>query len=120
MSTPGTPAARSNANSDLAAQTAATPDWTVQIADTIESVVGSIRNKTAVPLETAARAIVYGVVIAVVGTAALVIGTIALVRVVTYLPGAEVWMVYAALGTIFTVAGLFFWRKRRPKQAGKR
>ncbi|HET9444572.1 MAG TPA: hypothetical protein VFO65_14700 [Acidimicrobiales bacterium] len=87
-------------------------DWAAQVADTIESVVGSVRDKTTVKLETAARAVVFGVLMAVMGLAALVLVTIALVRVGTYL--IPVWAVYAVLGTIFTLAGLFLWGKRQP------
>jgi drug/metabolite transporter (DMT)-like permease len=87
-------------------------DWTVQVADTIESVVGSVRDKTAVPLETVARALVYGILIAVVGTAALVLSTIILVRLGSYV--FRVWAVYLILGILFSGLGLFLWRKRRP------
>lgn len=85
------------------------------MADTIESVVGSIRDKTAVPLETLARGLVYGILILVVGGAALVLTTIAMVRAGTYL--LPVWAVYAILGALFTAGGLMLWRKRRPAAA---
>ncbi|MEA3076562.1 MAG: hypothetical protein QOF60_1470, partial [Actinomycetota bacterium] len=62
----------------------ASPDWTVQAADTIETVVVTIRDKTAVPLETITRAIVYGILIVVMASTALVLSTIALVRVLSY------------------------------------
>ena len=87
-------------------------DWTVQVADTIESVVGSVRDKTAVPLETVARALVYGIVIATLGVAALVLGTIMAVRLLSYV--LEVWAAYAIVGGLFTLGGMFLWRKRRP------
>lgn len=87
-------------------------DWTVQVTDTIESVVGSVRAKTAVPLETVARALVYGILVAVLGLAALVLATVILVRLGSYV--LEVWAVYAILGGLFTALGLFLWRKRRP------
>jgi hypothetical protein len=93
----------------------ASSDWTVQAADTIESVVGSIRDKTAVPLETVARALVYGIILGVVGLATLLLLTVALVRAGTYL--ADVWIVDGALGAIFTLLGLLLWRKRRPRAA---
>jgi hypothetical protein len=109
MVTPATPGARPNPTAP-----ATEADWTVHIADTIDSVIDSVRNKTVV-LETIARGIVYGVLIAVVGTATLILATIALVRVLTAIPGVEVWMIYGVLGTIFTLAGLVCWRKRRPK-----
>lgn len=91
-------------------------DWTVQFADTIESVVGSVRDKTAVPLETVARALVYGILIAVMGTTALVLVTIVLVRVLSYV--LQVWAVYGIVGTLFTAVGLLLWRKRRPASRG--
>ena len=91
---------------------ATSADWTVQIADTIESVVGSVRDKTAVPLETIARALVYGILIAVMGTTALILVTVILVRLLSYV--FEVWAVYGILGILFSGLGLFLWRKRRP------
>jgi hypothetical protein len=87
-------------------------DWTVQIADTIESVVGSVRDKTAVPLETVARGLVYGILMAVIGVTALVLVTIAGLRLLDYL--LPMWAAYAIVGGLFTLLGLFLWRKRRP------
>jgi hypothetical protein len=111
MATPATP----RPDAPLATTGTTSADWTVQVADTIESVVGSVRDKTAVPLETVARALVYGILIAVVGTAALVLVVAILVRVLSYV--LEVWAVYAILGGLFTLLGLFLWRKRRPTGA---
>lgn len=90
-------------------------DWAVQIADTIESVVGSVRDKTAVPLETVARALVYGILVAVIGVTALVLVTISAVRLLDYV--LEIWAAYAIVGGLFTLMGLFLWRKRRPPAA---
>ena len=109
MASPATP----RPDAPLAATNGTTSaDWTVQVADTIESVVGSVRDKTAVPLETIARALVYGILMAVMGVTALVLVTIILVRVLSYV--LEVWAVYGIVGGLFTVLGLFLWRKRRP------
>lgn len=91
-------------------------DWSAQAADTIESVVGTIRDKTTVPLTTVARALVYGIVAGVMGGAVLVLFAIAAVRVLeVYTPG-NVWKVYAVVGGLFTVGGLFAWSKRTPKR----
>jgi hypothetical protein len=96
----------------------------VQAADTIESVVGSIRSKTVVPATTIARALVYGLVAAVLGIVALVLLLVGVFRLVSsYLPwwfadrpGRSVWVTYALFGGIFTLAGLFLLRKaNRPK-----
>jgi hypothetical protein len=90
-------------------------DWSAQAADTIESVVGTIRDKTTVPLTTVARGIVYGIVAGVMGGAALLLLAIAVIRILdVYIPG-NVWTVYAVIGGLFTVGGLFLWRMRRPK-----
>lgn len=90
-------------------------DWTVQVADTIESVVGSVRSKTAAPLETVARALVYGIIVSTMGVAALVLSTILSIRLLDYL--LPIWAAYAILGGLFTVGGLLLWRKRRPPSA---
>ena len=87
------------------------PDWTVQVADSIESVVGSVRDKTAVPLETIARTLVYGIVLGTMGMTALVLTTIIAIRLLSLV--LEVWAAYAIIGGLFTLLGLFLWRKRR-------
>jgi hypothetical protein len=91
----------------------ASPDWTVQAADTIETVVVTIRDKTAVPLETITRAIVYGILVVVMGSTALVLSAIALVRLASYF--VDVWIAYAVIGGLFTLAGMLAWRTRRPR-----
>lgn len=102
MATPATPTPTAGTTS---------PDWTVQVADTIESVVGSVRNKTAVPLETIARALVYGIVVGTMAVTALILVTIVSVRLLSFL--LEVWAAYAIIGGLFTALGLFLWQKRR-------
>jgi hypothetical protein len=102
MATPASPPSTTGTTS---------PDWTVQVADTIESVVGSVRDKTAVPLETVARALVYGIVLGTMGVTALILATIVAIRALSYV--LEVWAAYAIIGGLFTLLGLFLWRKRR-------
>jgi hypothetical protein len=102
-------------------------DWTVQAADTIESVVGGIRDKTTVPITTAARVLVYGLVAGTLGLAALVLVAVGLVRVgVVYLgnlawvsdaSGRAVWAADALIGAVFVLAGLLVWRLRRAPDA---
>ena|SRR5688572_6089445 len=95
-------------------------DWTVQAADTIESVVGSIRDKTARPLTSVARGMVFGLLTVVLALAALVLLTIALVRgLVVALPfddhARNVWVAEAGLGGLFLLVGMFVFSKRKPK-----
>lgn len=88
------------------------PHWSDQAADTVVRVVDSVREKTTGPVLTAARAIVYGLIGLFVAFVALVVLTIAIVRFIdVYLPG-EVWSAHLLTGVVFTVGGLFVWRKR--------
>jgi hypothetical protein len=92
-------------------------DWTVQAADTVERVVGAVRDKTAVPLTTIARAVVYGLVAAIMGIAALTLVAVGLVRAVNAYVPEEVWAAHLIVGGIFTLAGLLLLRKaNRPKR----
>ncbi len=97
-------------------------DWTDEVAERIDSYVGIVRDKTTVPATTAARAVVYGLVVAVLALALLLLLLIAGIRLLdAYLPfnpmGRKVWVVDAAGAAIFLAAGTFFWRKRHTKSA---
>lgn len=81
------------------------PDWTVQVADTIERVVRAVRDKTATPLTTVARGVVFGLIAAVMAVAVLVLVTVGLVRAVdAYLPG-QVWSAHLVVGAVFCLVG---------------
>ena len=103
-------------------QEVSTEDWPAQFADSIENVVGTVRDKTTGPLLTIARGVVYGTFAAVLGLAALIVAVIALVRFVdNYLPDAvfgedHMWATYLLLGAIFTIGGAVLWRQRRPRE----
>jgi len=90
-------------------------DWAAQTADTIERVVGSVRGKTAEPLDRIARLLVYGLVAGILGIAAVVLLAVAVVRGLDVAIPGEVWSAHAVAGGIFTLAGLFLWRKRSAK-----
>lgn len=96
------------------------PDWTVQIADRIESLVGAVRDKTTVPVTKVARIAVFGILAGAAGAAALALLLVAVIRLHVYLPfhpaGRQVWVVDAVLGAIFLLAGAFLWRKRTPRR----
>lgn len=96
-------------------------DWTAQAADTIERVVGGIRDKTTVPLTTVARALVYGLLVVVMGITIVVFLAVAAVRLVSvYAVRGEVWAAYLAVGGIFTLAGAFLLRTASsPKRKGR-
>jgi hypothetical protein len=88
-------------------------DLPTQVADTIERVVGTVRDAATGRAITVARAIVYGTFAAIVATAVLVTSIVFLVRIIdNYLPG-DVWATYLLLGGIFTVAGIVLWSLRK-------
>jgi len=87
-------------------------DWPVQAADTIERVVGAVRDKTAVPLDRAARVLVYGLLVAVLAVTSLVLLAVAAVRGLDEAVPGDVWAAHLITGGIFTLAGLFLWSKR--------
>jgi hypothetical protein len=88
-------------------------DWTVQAADRIEGLVNAVRDKTTVPLTLVARGVVYGLLAAFAGGAAMVLVAIAGVRLIDVLTGAgNVWIAHASIGMLFTLIGVFLWRKR--------
>ncbi len=86
-------------------------DWAVSTADTVERVVGSVRDKTSLPLTTVARALVYGLVAAVMALVVVVLLAIALVRAIDVFTGeGNVWIAHLAVGGIFSLAGAFLLR----------
>jgi hypothetical protein len=94
-------------------------DWTVETVDRIESIVETVREKTTVPVTKAARAVVYGLIAAVMGALALLLLVIGLFRLHVYLPfndeGRKVYATYLGLGAIFVGLGVFVWRRRLPR-----
>jgi hypothetical protein len=98
-----------------------TPDWTVQATDAIVNAVGKVEEKVTGPFTTAARGIVFGIFIFILGIVASVMFTIMMVRFLNnYLPDAffgedHVWVAYTLTGLIFLGAGFFVWPRRKPK-----
>ena len=93
-------------------------DWPAQAADTIERVVGSVRDKTTGPAITIARGIVYGTFALVVGTVVAVLVAIAAVRALdNYLPDSvfgeeHTWAAHLLVGLVFTGLGMGMWSRR--------
>ena len=96
-------------------QSDSTPDWPQQATETIVGLVDNVKHKTTQPATKAVRAIVYGIVILILGVPAvimLLIGIVHLFSQAVSSVGLGVWLVYLVLGAILTVAGLILWRKR--------
>ena len=105
---------------DLSTTRVRTDDWPAQATDTIVKVVGTARGKVTGPVTTAARALVFGMFAAILGTAATVLVAILTVRLLdNYLPDSvfgpeHVWAAHLILGLVFSGAALMLWRKTKP------
>ena len=95
------------------------PNWAADLADTVERVVGSVRDKTTKPIVALTRGLVYGLLIAILGIAALALlivtltrGTQELLDELNVRRTAAVYISYFAVGGIFSVLGLLCLRKR--------
>ena len=108
----------------MADQTHASPaghDWTDEVADRLESVVSTVRDKTTVPVLKTARVLIFGLVAGFLGAVAFVLTVIGFVRLLDdYLPyhpySRRVWTVYAVASAIFLAVGAFAWHRRSPRR----
>lgn len=86
-------------------------DWPAQAADKIVGTIDQVRVKTTRPALVAARGLVFGLAAGVIGLVGFILLLIIAVRMWSnWMPG-DVWVLYAILGLVFTIAGLFFLKK---------
>jgi hypothetical protein len=93
-------------------------DWPVQAADTIVKGVDTLRDKTTGPAQKAARALVYGLLAAVLGMMVAILLLIGLIRLIDSIVGIfmdepRIWVTYLILGVAFTAIGAVVFRRRR-------
>jgi hypothetical protein len=94
------------------------PNWAPKLADTIERIVGQVRDKTTKPVLLAYRGVVFGLVAgfgAVFAVVLLIITAIrslqALIEIGTSHQDA-VWIGYLVIGVLFGIVGLVLMKKR--------
>ena len=94
------------------------PNWAADIADTIERVVGTVRDRTTKPLVTASRAVVFGLLAAILGVVAVILLIMMLTRAIQALLDIwfrhemSVYLSYFIIGGIICLGGLFVLSKR--------
>jgi hypothetical protein len=94
------------------------PNWAADIADTIERVVGTVRDRTTTPLVKASRAVVFGLLAAILGTVAFILLLIISTRAVQALLDIwfrhemSVYLSYFIVGGIICLAGMLLLSKR--------
>lgn len=98
-------------------------DWPAQAADQVVGVVDKVRDATTGKVITAARGLVFGIIMATLGITIAVLLLIFAVRLVTELllllpwDWVGVWCTYVLFGVLFTLVGMLLFRKRYPKAA---
>ena len=96
-------------------------DWAVQYADTVERVIGTVRENTTTRAITVARGVVYGLFAAIVGFALVILLIIFAGRFLNvfvfrdWMVGDDhMWVVYLFVGLVCIVFGAVAWTQRRP------
>jgi hypothetical protein len=79
--------------------------------DTIDSVVATVNDRAVRPAIVAARGIVFGVIIAVVGITVVIMFAIGFIRITT-IAGHRIWASYLILGLIFSAIGAVLYSRR--------
>jgi hypothetical protein len=84
-----------------------------KVLDTVDLVVATVNDKAVRPAVVAARAVVFGVIIALVGLLILILLGVGLLRLLnSYATDHHVWIAYLALGALFSGGGAFLYSKR--------
>lgn len=101
-----------------AAAEAAAAELPRKAADMVQLLVDTIHDKAIRPAVLAARAIVFGLLIAALTTLLVVMGSIAILRIFdVYVFGSTVWLSYIVLGGALTLCGLAVWTRRTARQS---
>jgi hypothetical protein len=79
--------------------------------DTIDTVVATVNDKAIRPAVVAARGVVFGVIIGVIGLVVLVLFCVMFIRVTT-IAGHRIWASYIVLGLIFSAVGAVLYARR--------
>jgi H+/Cl- antiporter ClcA len=90
-------------------------EWTDRALDTVDRVVATVNDKALRPAIVASRAIVFGVIVGMVGLVILVLFSVGFIRLLNnYATDHHVWIAYLALSALFCAAGAFLYSKRGP------
>jgi len=79
--------------------------------DTIDTLVATVNDRAVRPAVVAARSIVFGIVIAVIGLTVVIMFCIGFIRLTT-IAGHRIWASYIVLGLIFSAVGAVLYARR--------
>jgi hypothetical protein len=98
---------------DTAGNDMAGNDMVSQVVSSLERGVGFVRDNATYRAITVIRAVVYGLLAAIVGVMLVVLLAVMLVRLLFQIPGHRPWVAHGLTGLLFVAAGLVLMRKRR-------
>ena len=90
------------------------PNWAAELADTVERVVGSVRDKTTRPIVKASRAIVFGIIAAMVGVVVVTLAVVEALLDLWLTHARAVYISYFVIGGILCLGGALLMRRRSP------
>jgi hypothetical protein len=99
------------------------PNWAPELADTVERLVGTVRDRTTKPAVRAARAIVFGLLAAMLAVVAITLLLLAATRGLQALLdlgldwSMAVYLSYFIVGGILCLVGLLLLARRPPPDA---
>jgi hypothetical protein len=79
--------------------------------DTIDTVVATVNDRAVRPAIVAARSVVFGIIIAVIGITVVVLFCVGFIRLTT-IAGHRIWASYIVLGLIFSAVGAVLYARR--------
>jgi small-conductance mechanosensitive channel len=79
--------------------------------DTVDTVVATVNDRAIRPALVAARSVVFGIIIAVIGIVVIVMFCIGFIRLTT-IAGHRIWASYIVLGLIFSIVGVILYARR--------
>lgn len=96
------------------------PDFVDKILAALDHLLDVVHDRVLRPIILAARAVAYGLIIALCALVFVVVVVIALVRFLNvYAFAGRDWLSYVAVGALSVLAGLVVWRRRRPVKLRK-
>lgn len=89
------------------------PDWTDQVADSIENAVVTLRDKTVVPVERLVGYVVAGLFLAFLATTLGILASVGVFRLAdVWIPSGS-WATWLVFGGVFVAVGLFLVSRSR-------
>jgi hypothetical protein len=79
--------------------------------DTVDTVVATVNDRAIRPAIVAARSVVFGIIIAVIGVTVVIMFCVGFIRLTT-IAGHRIWASYIVLGLIFSTVGAILYARR--------